>query len=83
MIVSDKLKLIPADFDAGERADRVAEAKNCRELIAEGLADLLAHAKRMDWGEQVGLPILKGNVMVYHFAHGQRGFVKMPTGAKY
>ena len=73
--------LIPRDFDAGDRAKRVAEATNVREEIAEELAALLRHAHREGWGEQVGLPVLSGDCLVYHFQSGKKGIVHLPSTA--
>ena len=76
--------LISRDFDAGERAKRVADATRIREDIAEDYAALLAHAAREGWGKPVGLPVLSGDVLVYHFEpSGKRGIVRLPSNTDY
>ena len=76
-------KTIPADFDAGDRAKRVAASTRIREDIAEDLAALLRHAEREGWGKLLGSPTLSGNVLIYHFESGKRGIIHLPTTADY
>ena len=70
-------------FDAGERAERVKASTAIREEIAEDTARLMRHAAREGWGEQVGLPVLSGNALVFHFENGKRGVVPLPTNTDY
>lgn len=73
---------IPHDFDAADRAKRVAAATRIREDIAEDLAALLRHAEREGWGKQIGAPTLSGNVLIYEFEpSGKRGIVHLPSTA--
>ena len=60
-----------------------AAAQVRRDTIAENKARLMAHAKRMDWGEVEGLPTLANGSLVYHFSNGQRGYVKLPPGSDF
>ena len=76
-------KTIPADFDAGDRAKRVAASTKIRETIAEDTARLMRHAEKQNWGRCLGSPTLSGGVLVFHFEGGLKGIVQLPTGAKF
>lgn len=72
-----------AGFDPAARAASIKSATAIRETIAADTELLMAHAAREGWGEQVGLPTLAGNVLVFHFSSGRRGIIHLPSDTDY